>query len=411
MEALHEVVSRILIANGAVVEPIEPDGIEALLPERVQTALSVPELCRLGFSAELPDRALPVTMESDWMERLAGLLEDRGRFLSLCADELPALPSPDPERLLGKTAVFENASFRVGKVCRARTSYLLLTFRVTAVSDEKREDLIYLCVNESSGLVSGDLVEPIHEHLRDLKMRHEAFERATRPDHDRMTHGLAKQSPAASADAATPHPASGLDEEPAPEPWNAEKIKEFVAGTLPGRIRTRFGAFISGMERRMGRDIERIHSYHSDLRDEIVRVMTDKLRRGLDNEELEKRTMRIAAIEREFHAKIADLKRRYAMTADVEALQILRVIMPVHRLPFTVLRRKGTRAMHLDYNPLSRTLDSLSCEHCSTQFTPQLVCDDALHLLCPDCLAACPACNRPYCRACHPVKCPKCNRK
>jgi hypothetical protein len=35
---------------------------------------------RLGFAAEVPAVAIPVSLESDWLDRFGGLLGERGRW-------------------------------------------------------------------------------------------------------------------------------------------------------------------------------------------------------------------------------------------------------------------------------------------------------------------------------------------
>ncbi|MBF0304570.1 MAG: hypothetical protein HQL41_02805, partial [Alphaproteobacteria bacterium] len=41
----------------------------------------------------------------------------------------------------------------------------------------------------------------------------------------------------------------------------------------------------------------------------------------------------------------------------------------------------------------------------------RLVCDAALHLTSPAAQDACPACGKPYCRACAPEACPACGHR
>jgi hypothetical protein len=45
--------SLLLEHEGALVEPLEPQGLEAMLPENLQRAIGAPEFLRLGFAAKL----------------------------------------------------------------------------------------------------------------------------------------------------------------------------------------------------------------------------------------------------------------------------------------------------------------------------------------------------------------------
>jgi hypothetical protein len=73
-------VAALLRHEGALVEAIEPEGLEVLAPPPVQLALGVAELSRLGFGTTLPAAAQRVGMEGDWLERCARLLGPQGRW-------------------------------------------------------------------------------------------------------------------------------------------------------------------------------------------------------------------------------------------------------------------------------------------------------------------------------------------
>jgi hypothetical protein len=375
MSDLRELLSRALAAEGALVEPIEPEGLEIMAPPQVQQALALPEWSRVGFGAELPGQAVRVSFESDWAERLEKLLGERGRLAYFFSQERPyPAPRQEFEKAVQREFTLQNATFRLGPVEEARARYLLLVFRMTATSDEKREDLVTLCINESNGALANALAGPLLSHLRAA----DRLERA-RPDE------------AAQADA-----------------WPAQQIRARAAGLLMPRIRVQLSPFLAGMERRMARDLERLHAYHSDLRKEAAARRDERKRNGASEDALKADQMRLEAIEREYHTKVADLRRKYAMSVEIRFLQALRVDMPVRRAAVTVLRRKSTRQTHLDWNPITRRFDLFPCEGCWTSPRVYCVCDDRLHWVCPSCFCACPSCGKESCRACHPAKCAKC---
>ena len=71
---MQDFVEALLRHQGALVEPIEPQGLDVIAPPEVQRALGVGELSRLGFGANLPPMAKRIGMEGDWLDRFAGLL-------------------------------------------------------------------------------------------------------------------------------------------------------------------------------------------------------------------------------------------------------------------------------------------------------------------------------------------------
>jgi len=137
MRPLNQLTTAILASRGALVSPLEPDGLEGLAPEAVQCALDVPDWFRVGFDTQVPDGARRVTIESDWGERLESLLANSGRRLTgaldLAAERFPS----EGERLLAHAVTLDNATYRLAGVDRASAVYLWLSFRCTATSDEK----------------------------------------------------------------------------------------------------------------------------------------------------------------------------------------------------------------------------------------------------------------------------------
>jgi hypothetical protein len=114
--------ARLLKHKGALVEPIEPAGLEAMLPDNLQTALHAPEFLQLGFGAELPPEAQRASLESQWLERFAELLGAEGQ--RLCYAVQPEMPAPGHlERLVEHHVELPNAVYRLHKTEEAWTRY------------------------------------------------------------------------------------------------------------------------------------------------------------------------------------------------------------------------------------------------------------------------------------------------
>jgi hypothetical protein len=196
-----------------------------------------------------------------------------------------------------------------------------------------------------------------------------------------------------------------------PAPWPAERLMTVVERTLPNRIRISLEPFLATMRRRQGRDLERLRGYYGDLQREARERLATLT--GVDLTERQqaahaREEARLAAVAREYQAKVADLHEKYALTLSAEWLQALEVTAPVQRLTLQVRRRKAERTLHLDWSPLVRRLEPPPCEYSFTADRVRVVCDDALHLVTPAAHGDCPGCGRPYCRACHPTCCPRC---
>ena len=67
-------VAALLAQDGALVDAIEPEGLEVLATPHQQQALALPELSRLGFGVTLPPGARRVGIETEWLDRFDRLL-------------------------------------------------------------------------------------------------------------------------------------------------------------------------------------------------------------------------------------------------------------------------------------------------------------------------------------------------
>ena len=154
MTALREFVGDLLEIEGAMVEPIEPDGLDVMAPEGLRATYGWPELARLGFGAAAPSGSIPIGLEDDWLDRLGLLLGSRGR---ICERQMPmpdAVSAPnDPQRLIDSALTLPNAVWRLTATVPSWSRCLLLAFRYCAVSDEKRDGLVWLGFNCTTGAV------------------------------------------------------------------------------------------------------------------------------------------------------------------------------------------------------------------------------------------------------------------
>ena len=380
MGALREFVVDILEREGAAVDPIEPEGLEVLAPEPLRAAFGWPEFARLGFGATMPAGAMPIGLEGDWLDRFGALLGERGRYAQrqLAVGHVPA-PS-DPERLLERALDLPNGVWRLHDAKPAWARCLILALRYTATSDEKRQGLLWLGLNQGTGAVlGGDFLARLRALLADDAEWHKP---ETEVGH--------------AADAA----------------WDGAKLAAKVKPIIDHQVRNELVPFLVAMRRRLDRDRRRIHEYHDDLRRAAqVKLAAISSATGEKAESDRRReTMRIAAIEREYAAKLDDLRHNYALRVTVDWMQGLTLFAPVHRYDVRIKRRKGERMVSIDWHPAIRMIEPPPCDWGSGLGRTRLICDDQLHLTDPGGQDPCPSCSKAWCRACHPVACPRCGR-
>jgi hypothetical protein len=380
MGALRDFVADMLESEGAAIEPVEPDGLDVLAPEPLRAAMGWPELARLGFGAQLPSGATPIGLEGDWLDRFGALLGDRGRF----AERQLVLPAPvappsDPERRLDGALDLRNAVWRLHDAKPAWTRCLLLAFRYTAISDERREGLIWLGYNSGTGAVLGD---DILGRLRQLLARDMEW-RAPEPDARRAAGPV----------------------------WETPTLAARVRPLLDHHVRGDLEPFLRATRRRLDRDSGRVHEYHNDLRRSAQMKLAGLRSASGDKAESDRKreTIRVATIEREYAAKLDDLRHNYALRVTVDWVQGLVLYAPVHRYEVLIKRRKGERMVAIDWHPAARMMEPPPCDWGLGLERARLVCDDHLHLTDLGGQAPCPSCGKAWCRACR-AACPRCER-
>jgi hypothetical protein len=253
----------------------------------------------------------------------------------------------------------------------------MFDLRYTAISDEKRDGVLRCVVNLATGALPDTVLERITPWLDDA-----------------ASHGSHQ-------DAVLP------DDAVLPADWEQARVLDVLRRAVPPRLGSALAPFERGLRRRLVRDQDRLHAYHNDLYREAMRraaVATD------GDPAWQREQLRIAAVAREYRAKLDDLGHKYALRVTLEWIRTLELVMPVVRLEVLVRRRKAERVVWLDWNRMARRLESPACEDSFASERPRLACDDAVHLVSANGLAPCPGCGKAYCRACHRNGCPKCGR-
>ena len=272
-----------------------------------------------------------------------------------------------------------NAIWRLHGISAVWSRCLLLAFRYTAVSDEKREGLVWLGFNQGTGAV----VDEIMARIRPLLARETEWQ--------------------------APGPDVRLAAGPA---WDVPTLEARVRPLLNHHVRHEMEPFLRTMRRRLDRDHTRIYEYYNDLqlqaRKKFATLAGASGEKAEDNRKRE--MLRIAAVEREYAAKLDDLGHNYGLRVTVEWVQGLELFVPVQRFEVLVKRRKGERLIRFDWHPAVRLMEPPPSDWGLGLERSRLVCDDRLHITDPNGQSPCPSCARAWCRACHPKACPRCGQ-
>ena len=232
--ALRDFVADLLEREGAAVEPIEPDGLDVLAPEPLRAALGWPETGAARFRRNPARTArLPSVSKATGSTASARCSATAAACRAAAGGRSRQLVAPsDPERLLERALDLPNAVWRLATSAPAWTRCLLLAFRYTAISDEKRDGLVWLGFNQTTG----------------ARCRPSCC-----PGCGWRRWAVLGRSPSRS----TPPPPASPGAPTAAGPGVAALLEQ---------VRQELEPFLSAMRRRLDRDRDRIHAYHDDLR-------------------------------------------------------------------------------------------------------------------------------------------------
>jgi hypothetical protein len=279
--------------------------------------------------------------------------------------------------MLDRALDLSNAVWRLQGHRAAIARCLVLAFRYAAVSDEKREGLIWLGFNQDTGAA----IDSIAARLLSGRLRESAWQA---PD-------------AVARGAAGPR-------------WDSALLEARLRPLLDHRVRQEIDPFLRAMQRRLERDRARVHAFHDDLWISSQKRLSALANAPGERADADRRReqLRAAAIEREYGSKLGDLRHNYALRVTLEWVQALELYLPVERFDLLVRRRKGERRILLDWHPLVRMAEPPCCDWGLGLDSVRLVCDEKLHLTEPAGQAPCAACGKGWCRACHPAACSRC---
>jgi len=271
----------------------------------------------------------------------------------------------DPERDIERAIALQNAVLRSHRQEPATVPYLIVHCKYTALSDERREGMVSLAVDERTL----NVVEGLSELVPELPLTTELPNDVHRADF--------------------------------------EQAYARACGAAQSLIQDVLADFIKSTNRRLNRDVQRVTEYYGTIQREIEANIRKK---NLTPEGREREQSRIRATEIELERKIGDLQAKYDLTVQVEVVGALRLFMPVMLVSLTVLRRKWTVPVELTWNPLLRELERSTCVGCFHPSRKIFICDEQRHAVCPECFTPCPGCQHPWCRACAPRGCPHCRK-
>ena len=311
---LLEFAARCLDSKGAVIEP-GSGYIDCLLPEEISEFLSVPKELRLGKGEHELAYGLPL------LDRLVELATGDTPVVYGSLDS-GYLKKEGFDRMVRQNMVFPDARLKCTGRAEVKRTYMVLSVKYTAVSDERKEGLVKICLNETSGAV-----------LSEMTNRWQSF------------------SPEFYAGGKVP-----------PHfPLHVENIIKAGLSAARQAGKNELDSFLRSMERRLRRDITSTVSYYAALSAEMEEGLG---RARLSREAIEGRRAKIAALPVERDQKIRDLVHKYSVHLRLTAKAALRFLMPVVQVSASVRKGRKKGQFSLTWNPILQTVEPVACLVC-----------------------------------------------
>ncbi|MFH1114485.1 MAG: hypothetical protein V1792_11235 [Pseudomonadota bacterium] len=329
--------SNLLEAHGALLEQ-DDDSILALLPPDLAQSLNVPEEIVLGGESH------PLLYGSPLLDGLIRLAVDEVP-VTYAALNIPYLKKDGFDRLVCEDVQLVGARIKSIARAEAKACYLVATCRYEALSDERKEGLVLVAVGEATGAV----IEGFEELWKEFPL--EPFTGNQVPPQFSLIPERAL--------------ANALNQ--------AQKVtEEELAG------------FVSGMRRRLHRDVGNTKEYYQALAVEMEQSLSHH---NLSEAQQEDRRAKMADLPTEMNAKIRDLEHKYSLKVAITGRAALRFLVPVVRLMVQIDCRRMSATVGLTWNPVTRRLDPIACGHCGagSRRVYAVNGDADVRLLCPAC--------------------------
>ncbi len=306
--------AKVLERSGGAVQ-WEGPGFFALLPAPVSRALS------LGEEVSFGPQGIGLTYGHPVLERLVALATSNVPVV-YCTVEIPYLKRGGFENILARDISFWRMGSKLWDHAESKLTYLDLVCRYVALSDERKEGLLRITVQEKTGAVVPDFEKALARFRLTFH----------RPEHL-----------------------------PSEFPTEIEGALKAALSSMKELVKRELESFLQNAARRLERDIRNTREYYQALEQEMG---AQAQRTGLSRETRTLRLEKIKTLPAEMERKIEDLRRAYRTEVRLHPCGATRILMRTVRLTLELRYRKLKKKATLTYNPLTQALDPWVCECC-----------------------------------------------
>lgn len=394
---LRALAIQVFQAIGALVDESADGSLDVVIPEAYQAQLRGEGFIHLVSDPEIAARssATLLTIGSPIVDELVALADQFGRSARWYVEGLK-WSRRQAVNLDRWGATFVNARFRGDGVEHAFAShYVLLNYRVSFVSDEKREELHTV------------VLDTISRQPADVLQRF--WERRPTSEHDRLyipedlrPTGVTWPEPIILTARPSLHliEADHLPDRPA-----LESLQQRALTVLERQIADSLAGYRRRADHLLELERARIDAFFDDTEAELRRRQArteDPARRQGIQDKIE-----AARLDRE--RKYADLAAKHKLRVVVKLLNAAIITQPKVRTFLTIENRYATTKLAVVYDPLTGDVELPICQNCSEPTRTVHLAANGL-VLCDNCAVACGFCKREYGQDRDMARCAVCQR-
>ncbi|MCP4403457.1 MAG: hypothetical protein GY801_39885 [bacterium] len=307
--------TRVIEQFGGVTER-QDDRLLSVLPQELAQLLDLPEELQLGGDDT------PILYGSPILDRFIHAMTQDVPLL-FGHIEVPYLKKAGFEQQIDRDFVFSNARIHVSGRAEARTTYMQMLCRFLALSDERKEGIVEVGVQENSGAV----IENFQHAWRQQPV--EFYQPGQIPPHF---------------------------------PIHVERAVSNAMRYVQHHVEHQYlTEFITSMKRRLRRDVGNTKEYYEALQKEMEAGLSHP---NLSESHKQDRLEKIRDLPDEMERKIADLKQKYTIRTTLSACAVIRLLVDVVKVMIEIRHKKFHKELHLIWNPVTGRFDPLVCERC-----------------------------------------------
>lgn len=394
--SLQDFISEYVACNGGKVVNFNGEIMELEIPERLQKILDVSNRMKLVFTLEAfekePD-AEYLTIGNPILDKILQMTRGRGKTSKFYLNPLMDFEKFD-EAL--SALEFPNCQLSATVPMLVYYPHILFNFKVSYISDEKREDLESLIVDSLRGEIS-DKVGGLNHAISQIQSR-DCFEHEVK---------------------------------------DIARSYDIACKEMRRRIQSQVNRFVFETNRRLQKEVARIRDYYTALQDEMqmeLKAVEDKVvenyykmknaRKMITQEQHRKDyykykqeldllrseiDARLSVFEVEEERRIAEQTEKFKPRVEIVILNTAIVQVPRIEQKMVLANDYSERKINILYDILKNEFLGFQCERCTDNLKKVYLCRNG-HIVCPNCIKLCASCGQAVCKDCFMERCGICNR-